>query len=154
MYCYGYCNTTCAKLAFFTQLTEEVEIPDQHKSAGLGKKMKAISLTMRRKMGKKHAKTFSEEAVSHWKIDTHTTHTDSRTHSLPFYLIAISNNGLSFHHPHILISDTRGEITADVPQLQQTCVVFLRTFISFISYKPTSSALTPLHAEEYLVVWL
>lgn len=34
---------------------------DQNKSAGLGKKMKAISLTMRRKMGKKHAKSFCEE---------------------------------------------------------------------------------------------
>ncbi|XP_037631699.1 SAM domain-containing protein SAMSN-1a [Sebastes umbrosus] len=45
-----------------TVLTEECEtILDQHKSAGLGKKMKAISLTMRRKMGKKHAKSFSEE---------------------------------------------------------------------------------------------
>ncbi|XP_073343145.1 SAM domain-containing protein SAMSN-1a isoform X1 [Pagrus major] len=44
-----------------TVLTEENESPDQHKSAGLGKKMKAISLTMRRKMGKKHAKSFSEE---------------------------------------------------------------------------------------------
>lgn len=45
-----------------TTLTEECESPDPHKSAGLGKKMKAISLTMRRKMGKKHAKSFSEEA--------------------------------------------------------------------------------------------
>ncbi|KAE8295529.1 SAM domain-containing protein SAMSN-1 [Larimichthys crocea] len=42
-------------------LTEECENLDQHKSAGLGKKMKAISLTMRRKMGKKHAKSLSEE---------------------------------------------------------------------------------------------
>uniref|UniRef100_A0AAQ5YY82 SAM domain, SH3 domain and nuclear localisation signals 1a n=1 Tax=Amphiprion ocellaris TaxID=80972 RepID=A0AAQ5YY82_AMPOC len=44
-----------------TMLTEECESSDPHKSAGLGKKMKAISLTMRRKMGKKHAKSFSEE---------------------------------------------------------------------------------------------
>ncbi|XP_049431847.1 SAM domain-containing protein SAMSN-1a [Epinephelus fuscoguttatus] len=44
-----------------TMLTEECETLDPHKSAGLGKKMKAISLTMRRKMGKKHAKSFSEE---------------------------------------------------------------------------------------------
>ncbi|XP_044057729.1 SAM domain-containing protein SAMSN-1a isoform X2 [Siniperca chuatsi] len=44
-----------------TTLTEECESLDQNKSAGLGKKMKAISLTMRRKMGKKHAKSFSEE---------------------------------------------------------------------------------------------
>ncbi|GAA6218330.1 uncharacterized protein LOC108898793 [Lates japonicus] len=43
-------------------LTEECESSEPHKSAGLGKKMKAISLTMRRKMGKKHAKSFSEEA--------------------------------------------------------------------------------------------
>ncbi|XP_045930897.1 SAM domain-containing protein SAMSN-1a isoform X1 [Micropterus dolomieu] len=42
-------------------LTEESESLDQNKSAGLGKKMKAISLTMRRKMGKKHVKSFSEE---------------------------------------------------------------------------------------------
>ncbi|KAG7480014.1 SAM domain-containing protein SAMSN-1-like isoform X2 [Solea senegalensis] len=42
-------------------LAEECEISDPNKSAGLGKKMKAISLTMRRKMGKKHAKSFSEE---------------------------------------------------------------------------------------------
>ena len=129
------------------QLTEEGEIPDQHKSAGLGKKMKAISLTMRRKMGKKHAKTFSEETVSHWKNRHTRTHTAST-----FYLIAISNNRFSFHDPCMLISNTRGEITADVHQLQQTCAVFLRTFITFISYKPTSSAVTPLLAEEYLVV--
>ncbi|GLD57054.1 SAM domain-containing protein SAMSN-1a isoform X2 [Lates japonicus] len=43
-------------------LTEECESSEPHKSAGLGKKMKAISLTMLRKMGKKHAKSFSEEA--------------------------------------------------------------------------------------------
>ncbi|XP_060901844.1 SAM domain-containing protein SAMSN-1a isoform X1 [Labrus mixtus] len=42
-----------------TTLMEECE--DPHKSAGIGKKMKAISLTMRRRMGKKHAKSFSEE---------------------------------------------------------------------------------------------
>lgn len=45
------------------QPSEEGESPDP-KSVGLGKKMKAISLTMRRKMGKKHAKSFSEETVS------------------------------------------------------------------------------------------
>ncbi|XP_072248971.1 SAM domain-containing protein SAMSN-1-like [Leuresthes tenuis] len=44
-----------------TVLREECDSPDPHKSAGLGKKMKEISLTMRRKMGKKHAKAFSEE---------------------------------------------------------------------------------------------
>ncbi|KAK2846970.1 hypothetical protein Q5P01_009969 [Channa striata] len=46
-----------------TMLTEECESADPNKSAGLGKKMKAISLTMRRKMGKKHAKSLSEEAA-------------------------------------------------------------------------------------------
>ncbi|XP_026150039.1 SAM domain-containing protein SAMSN-1a [Mastacembelus armatus] len=44
-----------------TMLTEECESSDPNKSAGLGKKMKAISLTMRRKMAKKHNKSFSEE---------------------------------------------------------------------------------------------
>ncbi|XP_029028078.1 SAM domain-containing protein SAMSN-1a [Betta splendens] len=44
-------------------LTEECESPDSNKSVGLGKKMKAISLTMRRKMGKKHAKSLSEETA-------------------------------------------------------------------------------------------
>uniref|UniRef100_A0A667WR63 SAM domain, SH3 domain and nuclear localisation signals 1a n=1 Tax=Myripristis murdjan TaxID=586833 RepID=A0A667WR63_9TELE len=44
-----------------TTVTEECESSDPNKSAGIGKKMKAISLTMRRKMGKKHAKSFSEE---------------------------------------------------------------------------------------------
>ncbi|XP_070684710.1 SAM domain-containing protein SAMSN-1a isoform X1 [Pempheris klunzingeri] len=42
-------------------LAEECESLDSNKSVGLGKKMKAISLTMRRKMAKKHAKTFTEE---------------------------------------------------------------------------------------------
>ncbi|XP_035010702.1 SAM domain-containing protein SAMSN-1a isoform X1 [Hippoglossus stenolepis] len=42
-------------------VVEECESSDPNKAAGLGKKMKAISLTMRRKMGKKHAKYFSEE---------------------------------------------------------------------------------------------
>ncbi|XP_064831214.1 SAM domain-containing protein SAMSN-1-like isoform X2 [Oncorhynchus masou masou] len=47
-----------------TTVTEEsgCESSDQTKQGSLGKKMKAISLTMRRKMGKKHSKTFSEEA--------------------------------------------------------------------------------------------
>ncbi|CAG6006330.1 unnamed protein product [Menidia menidia] len=45
-----------------TTLREESDSPDPNKSAGLGKKMKEISLTMRRKMGKKHAKSFTEEA--------------------------------------------------------------------------------------------
>ncbi|KAL6116410.1 samsn1 [Pungitius sinensis] len=44
-----------------TAPTDENETLDLNKSSGLGKKMKAISLTMRRKMGKKHAKSFSEE---------------------------------------------------------------------------------------------
>ncbi|CAN9511555.1 unnamed protein product [Ophioblennius macclurei] len=44
-----------------TLVSEDCESSDPNKSAGLGKKMKAISLTMRRKMGKKHAKSFSEE---------------------------------------------------------------------------------------------
>ncbi|XP_041653049.1 SAM domain-containing protein SAMSN-1a [Cheilinus undulatus] len=45
-----------------TVLTEECESSDpQQKSAGIGKKMKAISRTMCRKMGKKHAKSLSEE---------------------------------------------------------------------------------------------
>ncbi|XP_074536017.1 SAM domain-containing protein SAMSN-1-like [Halichoeres trimaculatus] len=44
-----------------TVLTEECDITEPNKSAGIGKKMKAISLTMRRKMGKKHCKSFSEE---------------------------------------------------------------------------------------------
>ncbi|KAK7883202.1 hypothetical protein WMY93_029376 [Mugilogobius chulae] len=41
--------------------TEENETPDSNKSAGLGKKIKVISLTMRKKMGKKHNKSLSEE---------------------------------------------------------------------------------------------
>uniref|UniRef100_A0A3Q2NNG4 SAM domain, SH3 domain and nuclear localisation signals 1a n=1 Tax=Fundulus heteroclitus TaxID=8078 RepID=A0A3Q2NNG4_FUNHE len=40
---------------------EEGDSPDPGRSAGFGKKMKEISLTMRRKMGKKHAKSLSEE---------------------------------------------------------------------------------------------
>lgn len=41
-------------------LTEESETLDSDRPAGLGKKMKAISLTMRRRMAKKHAKSFEE----------------------------------------------------------------------------------------------
>ncbi|MEQ2233161.1 hypothetical protein ILYODFUR_019107 [Ilyodon furcidens] len=44
-----------------TTLREECDSPDPGRSAGIGKKMKEISLTMRRKMGKKHAKSLSEE---------------------------------------------------------------------------------------------
>uniref|UniRef100_A0A3Q2ED77 SAM domain, SH3 domain and nuclear localisation signals 1a n=1 Tax=Cyprinodon variegatus TaxID=28743 RepID=A0A3Q2ED77_CYPVA len=40
---------------------EESDSPDPARSAGLGKKMKEISLTMRRKMGRKHIKSLSEE---------------------------------------------------------------------------------------------
>lgn len=46
------------------QLRDEAASPDPCKSAGLSKKMKEISLTMRRKMVKKHAKSLSEETVS------------------------------------------------------------------------------------------
>ncbi|XP_061682994.1 SAM domain-containing protein SAMSN-1-like [Syngnathoides biaculeatus] len=45
-------------------LPEECESLEANKSAGIGKKMKTISLTMRRKMGKKHAKSFSEETCN------------------------------------------------------------------------------------------
>ncbi|XP_054649591.1 SAM domain-containing protein SAMSN-1a isoform X2 [Dunckerocampus dactyliophorus] len=51
-------------------LPEECESADPHKSAGIGKKMKAISLTMRRKMGKKHAKSFSEEMGDDTETET------------------------------------------------------------------------------------
>ncbi|KAF3847937.1 hypothetical protein F7725_020965 [Dissostichus mawsoni] len=44
--------------------TENCETLDPNKSAGLGKKMKAISLTMRRKMGKKHAKSFLRRVMT------------------------------------------------------------------------------------------
>jgi len=37
---------------------------DPSKSGGLGKKMKNISLTMRKKMGRKYTKALSEETVS------------------------------------------------------------------------------------------
>ncbi len=37
---------------------------DASKSGGLGKKMKNISLTMRKKMGRKYTKALSEEMVS------------------------------------------------------------------------------------------
>ncbi|XP_033832845.1 SAM domain-containing protein SAMSN-1a [Periophthalmus magnuspinnatus] len=42
-------------------VTEESETSDTNKSAGLGKKIKVISLTMRKRMGKKHNKSLSEE---------------------------------------------------------------------------------------------
>ncbi|XP_077422926.1 SAM domain-containing protein SAMSN-1a isoform X2 [Vanacampus margaritifer] len=58
--------------------TEERESLEPNKSAGIGKKMKAISLTMRRKMGKKHIKSYSEEMGD----DTETTPaTETETHS-------------------------------------------------------------------------
>uniref|UniRef100_A0A665V2U7 SAM domain, SH3 domain and nuclear localisation signals 1a n=1 Tax=Echeneis naucrates TaxID=173247 RepID=A0A665V2U7_ECHNA len=60
-------------------LTEECESSDPHKSAGLGKKMKAISLTMRRKMGKKHAKSFSEETGEDTDKEDKDGETDSST---------------------------------------------------------------------------
>ncbi|CAL8350826.1 unnamed protein product [Lota lota] len=47
--------------AFLYRIKEELKGLESNKSAGLSKKMKAISLTMRRKMGKKHPKSFSEE---------------------------------------------------------------------------------------------
>lgn len=37
---------------------------DSSKTGGLGKKMKTISLTMRKKMGRKYTKALSEETVS------------------------------------------------------------------------------------------
>ncbi|KAL0182968.1 hypothetical protein M9458_022343, partial [Cirrhinus mrigala] len=42
----------------------EVAEVDPSKSGGLGKKMKNISLTMRKKMGRKYTKALSEEMVS------------------------------------------------------------------------------------------
>ncbi|XP_077468026.1 SAM domain-containing protein SAMSN-1a isoform X3 [Stigmatopora argus] len=46
------------------------ESVEPNKSAGIGKKMKAISLTMRRKVGKKHVKSFSEEIVGDTGTET------------------------------------------------------------------------------------
>ncbi|XP_077579201.1 SAM domain-containing protein SAMSN-1a isoform X2 [Stigmatopora nigra] len=46
------------------------ESAEPNKPAGIGKKMKAISLTMRRKVGKKHAKSFSEEIVGDTGTET------------------------------------------------------------------------------------
>nr|XP_057935481.1 SAM domain-containing protein SAMSN-1a isoform X2 [Doryrhamphus excisus] len=64
-------NPTAAKADNGTNLLpEECESSEPHKSAGIGKKMKAISLTMRRKMGKKHAKSFSEEMGDNTETDT------------------------------------------------------------------------------------
>nr|XP_061828727.1 uncharacterized protein LOC133614621 isoform X1 [Nerophis lumbriciformis] len=51
-------------------LPEECESTDPQKSAGIGKKMKAISLTMRRRMGKKHVKSFSEETGDDIETET------------------------------------------------------------------------------------
>lgn len=49
----------------------DAELPEgDHIKGGLGKKMKAISMTMRKKMGKKYARALSEETVSadeRWK---------------------------------------------------------------------------------------
>lgn len=42
-------------------VTEECGSPDPNKSTGLGKKIKVISRTMRKKMCKKHNKSFSED---------------------------------------------------------------------------------------------
>lgn len=42
--------------------TESPEV-DSSKTGGLGKKMKNISLTMRKKMGRKYTKALSEETV-------------------------------------------------------------------------------------------
>ncbi|XP_062870641.1 SAM domain-containing protein SAMSN-1b [Trichomycterus rosablanca] len=45
-----------------TTLSPDVELAEgDHHKGGIGKKMKAISMTMRRKMGRKYAKTLSEE---------------------------------------------------------------------------------------------
>ncbi|XP_061137710.1 SAM domain-containing protein SAMSN-1-like isoform X2 [Syngnathus typhle] len=52
------------------KLPEERERLDPNKSAGIAKTMKAISLTMRRKMGKKHAKSFSEEMGDDTETET------------------------------------------------------------------------------------
>ncbi|MEQ2175081.1 hypothetical protein GOODEAATRI_014566 [Goodea atripinnis] len=54
----GSLKRSCQLLA---KLREECDSPDPGRSAGIGKKMKEISLTMKRKMGKKHAKSLSEE---------------------------------------------------------------------------------------------
>lgn len=46
---------------------EQVNSGDQTRSGGIGKKMKAISLTMRKRMGRQYAKALSEEMVSETK---------------------------------------------------------------------------------------
>ncbi|XP_072310093.1 SAM domain-containing protein SAMSN-1a isoform X2 [Eucyclogobius newberryi] len=43
------------------RVTEESEVSDPNKSAGFGKKLKGISLTISKRMGKKHNKSLSEE---------------------------------------------------------------------------------------------
>ncbi|XP_034023856.1 SAM domain-containing protein SAMSN-1a isoform X2 [Thalassophryne amazonica] len=59
-------------------MLEECDSPDPNKSAGLGKKMKAISLTMRKKIGKKYAKALSEETADDANKDQ-----DTESESVP-----------------------------------------------------------------------
>uniref|UniRef100_A0A3Q3W5C7 Uncharacterized protein n=1 Tax=Mola mola TaxID=94237 RepID=A0A3Q3W5C7_MOLML len=60
------------------KLSEERRCQDPNKSAGLGKKMKAISLTMRRKIDKKQNKSLSEETG-----DDAVKNQDAETESVP-----------------------------------------------------------------------
>ena len=51
---------------------EQVDSGDQTRSGGIGKKMKAISLTMMKRMGRNYAKALSEEMVSEQSTLCHT----------------------------------------------------------------------------------
>lgn len=52
-------------LCLRTKQTDESTAENCEKPGSLGKKMKAISMTMRKRMGKKHVKSYSEDMVSH-----------------------------------------------------------------------------------------
>ncbi|XP_077396340.1 SAM domain-containing protein SAMSN-1a isoform X2 [Festucalex cinctus] len=96
-------------------LTEESESLEPNKSAGIGKKMKAISLTMRRKMGKKHAKSFSEEmgddteTTPAIETETHSTRASNSLESL--YSRQSSSSGVT--------SESNGSVQRDSLRLEE-----------------------------------
>lgn len=129
---------------FSSQLKEECESPDLNKSVGLGKKMKEISLTMRRKMGKKHAKSFSDETVSHFPA-----------FYLPRWCFRFFVQ-ISFSHKRVLLSccliynvctnNLKGHLHLPLMSALNIncCAVFLKSLIIYILYKPTSLDITQL----------
>ncbi|KAJ8340772.1 hypothetical protein SKAU_G00330630 [Synaphobranchus kaupii] len=103
------------------------ESPDQHKPGGLGKKMWAISMTMRNKMAKRHAKaSFSEEpgeddADRDQEGETESSHPSEKESQESLYSAKSSSSGVTGGVTSGSCTRDSLRLEEDVPYTGQFC---------------------------------